>query len=310
MKKIIMFFAAVAMTAGIASAQDINAVIEICNNAGMELEMGNKEAALGYYQSALTEAEALGEAGYEISENCKAMIPALMVSIGKDYTDAKQYDAATDMFAKAAEAAALYGNTEKADEANSLITQVNMQKANAALKAKDYATAIAVYEQILAADPTNGMAALNIGQAYSASGDLAKAEEAFVVAAANGKEKTANKQLSNIYVKKAAAALKEKKTQEAFDFAVKSNEYLENATATKVAGQTAAALGKTAEALTYLEKYVELSPNAKDANQMRYNIAAMAQKAGDKEKAKTYYQQVLTDPKFGPNAQKQLDALK
>jgi tetratricopeptide (TPR) repeat protein len=309
MKKIVMLFAAAAMTVSVAFAQDINAVTEIYNNGAMELDMGNKEAALGYFQSALTEAEALGEAGAAIADNCKATIPFLMISIANDYISADQYDSAYGYLVKAEEAANLYGDAAKAAEAKAKASQVLMAKANDLLKAKDYAGAIAVYGQIMADEPTNAMAALRLGQCYAATGDNAKAEEVLAVAAANGQEKQANKQLSTIYVKKAAAALKAKQTQEAFDLAVKSNEYLENATALKIAGQAAMALGKTAEALPYLEKYVELSPNAKDANQMRFNIAATAQKLGDKEKAKAYYQQILTDPKLGAAAKQQFDAL-
>ena len=304
-----MLFAAAAMTVSVAFAQDINAVTETYNNGAMELEMGNKEAALGYFQAALTEAEALGDAGIEIAENCKMTIPVVMISLANDLIEASEYDAATEWLTKAEEAATLYGDTEKAADAAAKKNQVLMKQAADLLKAKDYANAIVVYEQIMAIDPTNGRAALQMGQAYNASGNQEKAEEAFNVAAANGQEKQANKQLSNLYIKKASAALKAKKTQEAYDFAVKSNEYLENANAYKIAGQCSMTLGKTAEGLPLLEKYVELSPNAKDANQMRFNIAATAQKLGDKEKAKAYYEQVLTDPKFGPQAQAQLNAL-
>lgn len=309
MKKIVMLFAAAAMTVSVAFAQDINAVTETYNNGAMELEMGNKEAALGYFQAALTEAEALGDAGIEIAENCKMTIPVVMISLANDLIEASEYDAATEWLTKAEEAASLYGDTEKAADAAAKKNQVLMKQAADLLKAKDYANAIVVYEQIMAIDPTNGRAALQMGQAYNASGNQEKAEEAFNVAAANGQEKQANKQLSNLYIKKASAALKAKKTQEAYDFAIKSNEYLENANAYKIAGQCSMTLGKTAEGLPLLEKYVELSPNAKDANQMRFNIAATAQKLGDKEKAKAYYEQVLTDPKFGPQAQAQLNAL-
>lgn len=309
MKKIVMLFAAAAMTVSVAFAQDINAVTETYNNGAMELEMGNKEAALGYFQAALTEAEALGDAGIEIAENCKMTIPVVMISLANDLIEASEYDAATEWLTKAEEAATLYGDTEKAADAAAKKNQVLMKQAADLLKAKDYANAIVVYEQIMAIDPTNGRAALQMGQAYNASGNQEKAEEAFNIAAANGQEKQANKQLSNLYIKKASAALKAKKTQEAYDFAVKSNEYLENANAYKIAGQCSMTLGKTAEGLPLLEKYVELSPNAKDANQMRFNIAATAQKLGDKEKAKAYYEQVLTDPKFGPQAQAQLNVL-
>ena len=309
MKKIVMLFAAAAMTVSVAFAQDINAVTETYNNGAMELEMGNKESAIGYFQTAITEAEALGEAGVEIITNCQMMIPAVMISLANDFIEAEDFDTAMDWLTKAEEAAKLYGDVEKAADAAAKKTQVLMKKGGELVKAKDYANAIVVYEQIMALDPDNGRAALTMGQAYAASGNQEKAEEAFNIAAANGQEKQANKQLSNLYIKKASAALKAKKTQEAYDFAVKSNEYLENANAYKIAGQCSMTLGKTAEGLPLLEKYVELSPNAKDANQMRFNIAATAQKLGDKEKAKTYYEQVLTDPKLGPQAQAQLNAL-
>jgi len=309
MKKIVMLIAAAAMTVSVAFAQDINAVTDIYNNGAMELEMGNKESALNYFQSALTEAEALGEAGAEIIANCQMMIPAVMISLANDFIETENLDAAMEWLAKAEEAANAYGDTDNAAKANEKKEQVLMKKAAELLKAKDYANAIVVYEQIMAADPTNGRAALQMGQAYNASGDQVKAEEAFNIAAANGQEKQAFKQLSNLYVKKASASLKAKNTQEAYDFAVKSNEYLENANAYKIAGQCAMALGKAAEGLPLLEKYLELSPNAKDANQMKFNIAATAQKLGDKEKAKAYYQQVLGDPKFGAQAKAQYDAL-
>ena len=234
MKKIVMLFAAAAMTVSVAFAQDINAVTETYNNGAMELEMGNKEAALGYFQAALTEAEALGEAGMEIAENCKMTIPVVMISLANDLIEASEYDAAAEWLTKAEEAAALYGDTEKAADAAAKKNQILMKKAADLLKAKDYANAIVVYEQIMAIDPTNGRAALQMGQAYNASGNQEKAEEAFNVAAANGQEKQANKQLSNLYVKKASAALKAKNNQEAFDFAMKSNEYLENANAYKL----------------------------------------------------------------------------
>lgn len=309
MKKIVMLIAAAAMTVSVAFAQDINAVTEMYNNGAMELEMGNKESALNYFQSAITEAEALGEAGVEIIANCQMMIPAVMISLANDFIEADNLDAAMEWLTKAEEAANAYGDADNAAKANEKKEQVLMKKAAELLKAKDYANAIVVYEQIMAADPTNGRAALQMGQAYNASGDQVKAEEAFNIAAANGQEKQAFKQLSNLYVKKASASLKAKNTQEAYDFALKSNEYLENANAYKIAGQCAMALGKAAEGLPLLEKYLELSPNAKDANQMKFNIAATAQKLGDKEKAKAYYEQVLGDPKFGAQAKAQYDAL-
>ena len=309
MKKIILFFASVAMAAGIASAQDINSVTETYNNGAMELEMGNKEAALGYFQAALTAAEELGEEGMQIADNCKMTIPVLMSSIAKDYIKAEMYDEAIEQLNKTIETAELFGNTAEADEAKALINQTLMAKGNALINAKDYEGAIAVYNQIMAAEPTNAMASLRLGMAYGATGNTEAAEAAYLVAAENGQEKNAFKQLSNLFVKKAAAVLKTKNYAEAIELALKSNEYLENATAMKVAGTAASALQKNEEAIQYLEKYLELSPNAKDAAQMKYTIAATAQVLGDKAKAKEYYQQILSDPKFGPTAKQQLETL-
>ena len=309
MKKIFMFIAAVVMAAGVASAQDINSVTETYNNGAMELEMGNKEAALGYFQAALTAAEALGEEGMQIADNCKSTIPVLMESIAKDYIKAEMYDAAIEQLNKTIEVCNTLGNAAQADECKTLIYQTLMAKGNDLINAKDFAAAIEVYNQIMAADPTNAMASLRLGMAYGATGNTEAAEAAYLVAAQNGQEKNAYKQLSNLFVKKAAAVLKTKNYAEAIEFALKSNEYLENATAMKVAGTAASALQKNEDAIVYLEKYLELSPNAKDAAQMKYTIAATAQVLGDKAKAKEYYQQILSDPKFGPTAKQMLESL-
>ena len=307
MKKIFMFFAAVVMAAGIASAQDINSVTETYNNGAMELEMGNKEAALGYFQAALAAAEELGEEGMQIAENCKNTIPVLMGSIAKDLIKAEQFDAAIEQLNKTIEACNTLGHD--IEEYKGLIQQTLMAKGNDLINNKDFAAAIEVYNQIMAEDPTNAMASLRLGMAYGATGNTEAAEAAYLVAAETGQEKNAYKQLSNLLVKQAAAVLKTKKYAEAIELALKSNEYLENATAMKVAGTAASALQKNEDAIKYLEKYLELSPNAKDAAQMKYTIAATAQVMGDKEKAKTYYQQILTDPKFGPTAAEQIKTL-
>ena len=310
MKKIFMFFAAVVMAAGIASAQDINSVTEIYNNGAMELEMGNKEAALGYFQSALTAAEELGEEGMQIAENCKNTIPVLMGSIAKDLIKAEQFDAALEQLNKTIEVCNTLGNTAEAEECQALIGQTLMAKGNSLINSKDFAAAIEVYNQIMATDPTNAMASLRLGMAYGATGNTEAAEAAYLVAAENGQQTNAYKQLSNLLVKKAAAVLKTKNYAQAIELALKSNEYLENATAMKVAGTAASAIQKNEEAIQYLEKYLELSPNAKDAAQMKYTIAATAQVMGDNAKAKEYYTAILSDPKFGPTAKQMLETIK
>lgn len=309
MKKIYLMLAAALMTAGIMSAQDISSVTLIYNQGVGEIQLGNMEAALGHFENALSQAEALGDEGAEIAANCKNTIPALMLSIAKDQIKADNYDGALDQLAKTIEKAKAYENAEVLADAEELVPQVNMQKGNNLIKVKDFAGAVAVFEQIVAADSTNAMAALRLGQSYMATGKTAEAENAYLLAARQGQDDQAYKQLSNMYVKQAAAALKAKKYADAIEAADKSNSYKENATAYKVAGTAASQAQKNAEAITYLEKYLELSPNAKDAVQMKYTIAATAQTMGDKAKAKEYYQMIVSDPKFGPTAQEMLKTL-
>jgi tetratricopeptide (TPR) repeat protein len=309
MKKIFLMLVAAAMTALTVSAQDINQATENYNNGAMELQMGNKDAALGYFQTALTMAEALGDEGAEIAANCKNTIPALMASIGKDLVKAEDFTNAIEQLKKAAEVAEAYGNAEVVDDVKTLIPQVLMSQAGNLLNAKDFAGAAAIYQQVVDADPANGMAALRLGMALAAQNKVAEAEAAYVQAAANGQEKNANKQLSTMFVKLAQAASKAKKFQEVLDYTAKSNQYLENANAYRFAAAASQQLGKNADCIANYEKYLQLSPNAKDANGVKFTIAALYQQAGNNAKAKEYYQAVSTDPQFGAAAQEQLKVL-
>ena len=66
MKKIFVLLAAVVMTAGVVSAQDINQATEAYNNGAMELQMGNGADALTNFQNALSMAEGLVEDAAEL----------------------------------------------------------------------------------------------------------------------------------------------------------------------------------------------------------------------------------------------------
>ena len=309
MKRIFLSFAALIMAAGILSAQDINAVLETYNNGAMELDMGNKEAALEQFQAALTAAEALGEEGADIVANCQTFIPAIMIQIAKGQLKENAIDAALEQLNKAIETGNTFGNEDVVNEANTLINQAYLAKGNNALNDKDYETAVAAYQQVLAVNPANGLAQLRLGMALGALGKTAEAEEAYLQAAANGQEKAAYKQLSNAYVKLAQAASKAKNFQETYDLAMKSNEYLENANAYRFAASAAQQLKKNDECIALYEKYLALKPNAKDAGGVKFTIAALHQQAGNKEKAKEYYQMVVGDPQYGASAAEQLKAL-
>ncbi len=309
MKKIFLLIAAAVMAAGVASAQDINQATESYNNGAMELQNGNPEAALTHFQSALEMGESLGEEATDLVANCKGIIPQVMLSVAKGYIkDGDFAGALTQLDATIAEANK-YENAEVAAEAAEFIPQVYMQQGNTALKAKDMATAATAYSKVVELDPANGNAMLRLGQVYAATGKTDEAVAAFENAAANGQETAAKKQLSNLFLKKAQAAMKGGKSQEAIDLCVKSNEYLENANAYKIAASCAQKLGKNDDVIAFYDKYLELSPKAKDAGGVAFTIAALYQQAGNKEKAKEYYQKASTDPQFGAAAQEQLKNL-
>jgi len=313
MKRIFLFFAAVVMTAGVLSAQDINQATESYNNGAMELQMGNNSAAIEYFQSALTMGEALGDEGAELVANCKKAICSAYLSMAKDLYNAKDFDGAITAFQQTKEVAEGYGEAEIAAEAADLIGQTEMLKMNtegkAAMKAKDFATAITCFSKVLEMDPTNGATAIQLGQAYMNSGKLDEAIAALETAKANGQEKNAAKIISNIYLKKAQASNKAKNYQEVIDFAAKSNEALENGNAYKLTASAYQKLGKNDECIAAYDKYLEVSPNAKDASGIICTIAVLYQQAGNKAKAKEYYEKIVNDAQYGATAQEQLKTL-
>lgn len=313
MKKTLLLFVAVAMTALSAMAQDINQATESYNNGAMELQMGNSAAALEYFKSALTMGEALGDEGSELVANCMKAISNTTLSMAKDLYNARDFAGAAAAFQQAKETAEGYGEAEIAAEAAELIGQANLnlfnQAGKDALRAKDFATAITNFTKVLELDPTNGTAALQLGQAYMSSGKTEDAIKYMNVALENGQEKNAKNILSKIYVRLAQSNLKTKNYEEVITLAAKSNEYDENGNAYRLAASAAQKLGRNDECISLYEKYLEVSPNAKDASGVICTIAVLYQQAGNKEKAKEYYQKIVTDPQYGITAQEQLKAL-
>ena len=309
MKKLIATLATLAVALGSAFAQDLAAVTELYN-AGAESISINKESALKSFEEALKQAEALGEEGQEVVANCKNIIPNLKLSIAKDLVKASQFDEAIEALKDVEKVAKEYGAEEVEVEAESLIPQIKMSKANGLYKAKDYDAAAAAFQEILDADPTNGNAAFYKGAALVGAGKNAEAIAAFEIAAANGQEANANKQIGNIYLKDAANALKAKKYADAVAAAAKVNDYTEDAQAWQIAGQASQLAGKNNDAIKYFEKYLEAAPTASNAGAIAYTVGALYQGAKNNAKAKEFYNKALSDPKYGAEAKKMLDALK
>ena len=310
MKKFLLSLAAAVLAAGTIAAQDMATATETYNNGAMALQTGDNATALAYFEQALALGEACGDEGAELVGNCRDIIPQVTLAIAKDMIHANDLDNAVLQLQKAVESAGKYGKPEVADEANSLAPQVYMQKGNILLNAKDFAGAAAAYEQTIALDPDNGNAYLRLGTAYSMTGDVASAEKYLTEAMKHGQEANAAKQLSNLYLRVSQSCIKAKKYEDGIAAALKSNEYDENANAMYLAGNAAMKLDRKADAISYYEKYVAISPNAKNVNDIYYTIAVVAQQAGDNAKACGYYQKILSHPTYGATAKAQIQALK
>ena len=309
MKRLLVVFVALGFAA-LASAQDFNAAIDVFNAGATALEGGNKVEALTQFRSALTQFEACeGDEAAEMIGKCKDIIPNTLLSIAKEQINEADYDKAIASLAEAQSVAKEYGKDEIVADAVALVPNVYLRKGSTLLKDKDYAGAAAAFKEVVALTPEDGQAYLLLGQAQMQNNDLAAATEALEKAAEFGKADQANKLLGNAYLKEGQALLKEKKFADAIAALEKSNSYAESANAYKLLASAQAQAGKSKDAIASYKKYLEVSPNAKDAADIMFTIAATAQKAGDKATAKEYYNKLTGDAKYGAQAQAQLKAL-
>lgn len=309
MKKIILIAASLFLSVFAATAQDLGQATEVAKSANDALMLGDNESALNGFKEALELAEACGDEGANLVETCKGVIPRILLSMGKDQVKLKNFDAAIAKINEAIEAATNYSNDDVLEKAQALLPGVKMNQANDLLTKKDFAGAVKVLNDILAGDPENGNAALRLGMALASTGDVEGAKAAYETALANGQEKNAAKQLSTLYLKDAQAFIKAKNFKAAAEAAEKSNSYVESANAYKLAAAAATQLKDNDAIVANYEKYLELAPNAKDANGVIYTLAVIQQQAGNKAKAIELYQKIVTDPQYGEGAKAQIQAL-
>ena len=308
MKRLFVAFAAFALAAGIASAQDFNAAVETFNMGAQTLE-SNKAEALNQFKSALTQFEACSEEeAADMVAQCKKIIPQTMLSIAKEQINEAQYDEAIATLKETAAVAEGYGIEDIAADAKDLVPNAWSRKGAALLKAKDFVGAAAAFKAVVTLTPEDGQSQLLYGQALMQAGDNAGAIAALEAAAANGKADQANKLLSNVFLKEGMALVKANKSAEAITALEKANSYVESANAYKLIASANTKLGKSKAAIEAYKKYLEVDPNAKDAADVMFTIAATAQKANDKATAIEYYKK-LSGTKYAEQAKAQLAAL-
>ena len=313
MKKIILAMAAFACSMSLMTAQDLATATATYNSGAEALTMGNKTSALEYFQKALTMAEALGDEGADVVANCKSAIPSVILSIGKEFYNNKDFSNAKAKFVEAAEVAKKYGNQEVTAEVESLLPTVGkriaLAKVNDAMKTKDIAGVLAGYEEAMAIDTTDANTALKYGQFLGNAGKFDDAVKYLELAARHGQEGNAKAVLSTTFLKKAAAQLKAGKYADAVTFAEKAISYKENAQAYLIAGQASQKANKNADAIANFEKYLEAAPTAKNAGAIAFTVGALYQQTGNNAKAVEYNKKVEADPQFGAQAKTLITSL-
>ena len=308
MKRFFVALAAFGLAAAVATAQDFKAAVDAYNAGAVALET-NKAEALAQFRTALTEAMACeGEEAQELVAKCKEIIPSTLLSIAKEKINAAKYDEALVALEETKTVATDYGVTTVVEEAATLVPNVYMRKGSALLQEKNFAAAAEVFQQLVTLEPENSQAQLRLGQAHMQAGNNEAAIAALTKAHELGEEQ-AGKLLSNVYLKQGQALSKAGKNAEAIEALEKSIAFAESANAYKLMASAYTKSGKNAKAIEAYKKYLAVSPDAKDAADVMFTIAATAQKAGDKATAIEYYKK-LAGTKYAAEAEKQLKTLK
>ena len=308
MKRFFVALAALGLAAAVATAQDFNAAVDAFNAGAQALE-SNKTEALAQFRAALEQAQACEDAeAADLITKCKEIIPGTMLAIAKEQINDADYDTAVGTLTEVQAVAAEYGLPDVAADAKALVPNVYLRKGTSLLKAKEFPAAADALKQVTALTPENGQAYILLGQAQLQSGETDAAIEALEQANALG-EAQAGKLLSTTYLKKGQALMKAGKNAEAIEALEKSNAYVESANAYKLIASAQTKSGKNAQAIAAYKKYLEIAPDAKDAADIMFTIAATAQKAGDKATATEYYKK-LAGTKYAAQAEAQLKALK
>jgi len=286
MKKILLVFATLLMSAGISFAQNEESAADIYNQGVSAYQNGELDQALEAFQKAYALVLESGEDA-EILANCKNYIPNVTYSLLVKKYNASAYEecliAAPELVALAEE----FENAEIVEKGTNLWKDATYYFAKE-LEDTDLERAKVLLHQLE-----------ELGDADRAKGRLAH----IACKEATEAQKEANAQ-QDPAAKKAAF-------QKVYDFAQEALSYEESANAYKLLGAGARGTEKWAEALESYQKYLELKPDAKDLANITNNIASCYEKLGDKTHALEAYKKVaeIGNDKQKESAKKKIEKL-
>lgn len=298
MKKVLSLLTVAILATASLFAQDMESATALYNEGATALNSGDKETALKCFEEALAQAEIIGMEAEELAYNCRRNIPTLINAIGKEQASNNQIDEAIATLNKAYEKATEYGQDDIAVDAQSLIPQLYLQKGNLLLNQKKFQEAAAAYKEVININPNDATGYLRYGQACSRIDDTENAIAALTKAAELGQANAANKELANLYLNLSATALKNKEYDKAMENAEKAYSIVQNPVALNVIGTAAIALKDYAKAIENFEGYAAAAPNARNIDQVKYQLATAYEATGDKANACVNYKAILGNPQF------------
>ncbi|MCL1974161.1 MAG: tetratricopeptide repeat protein [Bacteroidetes bacterium] len=297
-----LFFAATA------NAQElINQATEFFNKGAEAVQAKDWATAIDQLYRSIAIASELGEEGESIVMDAKDLIPSLHLYYGQELAQASKTEDAIDQLNKAIDTALEYddpGNTVKT--AKGLINQLHMRTASNLLNDKQYDDAITAFNLVLADDPDNGTVHMYMGIAYAFLNKEDDAIAAYEKAIELG-NKDAEKQLANIYLKKAVGGQGAKKWDDVYKNAKKVLEIdPNNVNGNKLLGAASIELKKWDDAIAAYEKVL---PSESNPDGVIFNLAKAYEAKGNKAKACENYKKIVTNPTFKAYAEAKVKEL-
>lgn len=303
MKRITKMFLTIAVVlfAGSAFAQDMTQATELYQKATEAYQAGNELEAVAGFKEALKIANEAGEDGVQMVEECKNMIPQILMAAAGKSVAAKDYAKAEEIYTEAYTLAKEYGNESVAENAQTKLAQVALQGGADALNSGKFDEAVSHFKKAIERDDDNATAYLYLGMAQGKLNKIDEAEAALLKAKELGNDKAATI-LSQTLVSSANEALKANKLNDAIAIAEKALALGANPTASQIAGMAAYKAKSWAKAANHLK-------NAPASAQTSYITASCFENAGNKAQACVFYKKVLNDAKFGPTAKQKIAKL-
>ncbi len=174
----------------------IVALMAVASMSAQSIQSTMDEATAAYsakdFSTAATKLEAVISAGMDdesaasIVATAKSYLPKCFYMIAGSAAQKGDFDTARENFTKSADYAELYDDVSTMNKAKQWIGKTYELQGGKAFNAKDYTTALPIFEKGFASDPRNTKMANWLGICYCESGNFEKGMDVFAKVAAMG----------------------------------------------------------------------------------------------------------------------------